>query len=649
MDEFELELKAAFLDEAAQLLADTEQCFLSLEASPEDSGIIDKIFRLAHNLKGSSKAVGFDQMGAFAHEFESLLLKIKNGEIKANLGVVSLLLLCNDHIREMVDGLKADLTAVFDSQALLGQIHNAMTGISDSPAAMPETEVEGNHESAEVNGDEFAESSENSEQNFEAQHTEAAFSDRNFTDDNFSDNNFTDNNFTDDFNLNSQKPEESVPGNFLDAGDTQEKSVEQNVLTKSLDSIPSPAKNSETKVPLKAGASDESIRVSLARLETLLNFVGEVVILQTVLKEQTQNSSDFIRKTVNHISKVTKEVQDIAMSLRMVPLKQTFQKMQRIVRDTSSSLGKKVNFIIEGDDTEVDKTVLESINDPLVHLVRNAVDHGVEDNAKRLANGKSEVGTIVLRAYHQSGKLVIEVKDDGGGIDPMVLRNKAVEKGIIHANAELSRQEMLQLVFAPGFSTKAVVTDVSGRGVGMDVVRTNIEALQGEVLIDTEIGLGTTFKVVLPLTLAIIEAMVVTCDEHRFVIPLSHVYESVPVTDKEVHSATGFGEILLLRGENLPLLKLSQLLGKKPKDAKKGGIGLVIRNGHQPYAIIVDDILGQQQVVVKKLGNEVSGLKGFSGSAILGDGKPALILDLSELVTTGSGTKKANESRRLAV
>jgi two-component system chemotaxis sensor kinase CheA len=308
--------------------------------------------------------------------------------------------------------------------------------------------------------------------------------------------------------------------------------------------------------------------------------------------------------------------------------------MQRIVRDTSSDLGKKVNLILEGEDTELDKTILERISDPLVHLIRNACDHGIESPTQRVAAGKGETGTLKLSAFHQSGKLVIKISDDGAGIDPEILRRKASEKKIISPNAQLTDKEAISLIFHPGFSTKAVVTDVSGRGVGMDVVKFNIESIQGEVLIDTEVGKGTTFKILLPLTLAIIDAMVVKLNDLRYVIPLSHIQESVKLEQKDVKKTTGLGEILLLRGDNIPLFHLTDLLIKKNtlKNENAHSIAVVIKSSQETFAVIVDDIIGQYQVVIKKLGSEIQELKGIAGSAILGDGKPALILELAELV-----------------
>jgi two-component system chemotaxis sensor kinase CheA len=410
-----------------------------------------------------------------------------------------------------------------------------------------------------------------------------------------------------------------------------------------------PPKDVKKAPPMGQGAVDESIRVSLSRVEKLLNFVGEMVILQAVLREQAADSnSHLLKRTVHQLGKVTKEVQDMSMSLRMVPLKPTFQKMQRIVRDTAGALGKTVQLILVGEDTELDKTVLERINDPLVHLVRNSVDHGVENADVRRSRGKTPDGHVTLSAYHQSGKLVIEVKDDGGGLDPEKLKNIATQKGILKPGAVLTEKEAYNLIFAPGFSTKAEVTDISGRGVGMDVVRTNIQELNGEIQIESEIGKGTTFKIFLPLTLAIIDGMVIKLGDERFVIPLSHVHESVKPNIEDIKFTTGMGEVFMLRGENLPMYRLSHLLGRKSTLESHEMIAVVVRTGEIPFAILIDDIIGQYQVVIKQLGPEVQGIRGISGSTILGDGRPALILEPVDLVKRDrkSPAPRPTEARR---
>ncbi len=625
MDEFEIELKKGFLDEAAQMLTDSEQCFLELEANPSDRPTLEKIFRIAHNIKGSSKAVGFDQLGSFTHEFESLFLKVKNAEITITPGVISLLLRCNDQIKTIIDGLKDDLAATFELEDLLVEVRNATAGkLSESPAEAevlsPEAveEVMAEIEAAPV---EEVEAEEPVEEVFVS--GELSAEDRALLE-------------TFNSGLSAPAPVAAAPEAPIAPVVPIMAAAAEKSKTEAAKAKPAAA----AAAPATSGASEESIRVSLARLEKLINFVGEMSILQSVLQEQALSSeSQLLIKTSAQMGKVCKEVQDISMSLRMVPVKQTFQKMQRIVRDTSSILGKKVQLILEGEETELDKTVLEAIGDPLVHLVRNSVDHGIESAENREKSGKSEMGTVWLRAFHQSGKLVLEVKDDGGGINGQKLLAKAIEKGVLKPGTTLSDKDAVNLIFHPGFSTKSEVSEVSGRGVGMDVVKTNIEQLQGEVTVETEIGKGTTLRIQLPLTLAIIDGMIVEnrvgTKTERFVVPLSHVHESVKPKPGELHLKTGIGEVLQLRGEVMPTFRLSNLLGKGGKGENKEQIALIFRNQETPFAVMVDDILRQQQVVVKQLSIELKSTKGFSGSAILGDGKPALILEMPELVATG--------------
>jgi two-component system chemotaxis sensor kinase CheA len=591
MDDFETEIKLGFLEEATQLLADTEQCFLSLETSSGDPTILEKIFRLAHNLKGSAKAVGFEELSHFTHQLESLLLKMKNGEIAIQSAAVDLLLRANDHIRIMLEGLRVSLTATFDSTSLLAEIAAAIRG--ELPAVQ-ETAVD----SALVEEVEATPPSQ-------------------------------------DLFPEEDPVVEPAPIAVLETVAVPLSTPTTPAMAPAKLSMVEPAQNEAPKIQ---APPDESIRVSFSRLERLLNFVGELVILQTMLREQgAKIDSPLVRRTIEHLGKVTKEVQDISMSLRMVPLKQTFQKMQRIVRDTARTLDKKINLELSGEDTEVDKTLLEKLGDPLVHMIRNAVDHGIETTEKRRAANKSETGTIRLAAFHRSGSLVIEIRDDGAGLDAERLKAKAIEKGILKPGVQMSDREAHMLIFASGFSTKTEVTDVSGRGVGMDVVRTNITQLQGEIQIETEIGKGSCFRIILPLTLAIIDSMVIRSAQDQYVIPLSHVQESLLPSPKDIKQTTNLGDILILRGENMPIFKLSELLGAPPAKTNVNSIAIVVRTLEQPFAVFVDDIIGQQQVVVKALGQELRHVKGFSGSAILGNGRPALILELSDLVTKIKG------------
>lgn len=607
MDEFEKEVKTDFLFEATQLLNDAEQAFLALEGNKDNPDLMNEIFRLAHNLKGTSRAVGFGDVAEFTHEWENLILKIKEGKIAVTDSIVSLLLECNDHVSIMIKMLTMDMDSKFDSKEIISKIHLALEGnyVADNVQATAPSEVFNEVPSADMFEEEaIAEADAEILKNFES-------------------------------NLQS---------NPMSVEQTEERAKSFFPSEHKKEVAAQEAQHTEAKKPQDnkgkgPAVEDDNIRVSLSRVEKLNDVVGELVIIQTVLNQHREEiQSPLMLKSLSQLSKLSKEIQNISMSLRMIPLKQTFQKMQRIVRDTSKALNKKVHLELIGDETEIDKTVLEHLSDPLVHIVRNAVDHGLEATEGRLAAGKSEEGRVTLKAYHEGNNLVIEIKDDGKGINPKIIREKAIEKKVITANQHLSDEDLVNLVFHPGFSTKSEVSEISGRGVGMDVVKTNIEKLSGEVKITTEVGIGSTFRVVLPLTLAIIEGMVTKIGDERYIIPLAQIYESLSPTKEIIHHVNGVGECLNLRGQVLPLMRVSKALGRTTKDRPATEqIAIIVNSEERNFAVLVDDITHQQQVVIKKLGEEIVNQKGFMGSSILGDGRPAFILDLIELY---SGTMK---------
>ena len=614
MEDFEIELKNTFLEEASQLISDVEQCFLDLEGAPTDPAMIGKIFRLAHNLKGSANGVGLIHVGDVTHHLESLLLLIKNGEITPDQGIVNLLLRSTDHIAKMIETLKGDLNAQFDNAGIIAELEFAAKNkavLGAAPAGATPAAPAAKPLINDVPG-------------------LTLFDDSDV--------------FVPDAAPATAATVTASVAVIASTSGTPAAHGKADEAPKA--SAPTPPAQKQG----QAAAADEGIRVSLIRVEKLIDFVGEIVILHSVLRDQASSSNNLLlRKTVDQIGKVTKEVQDLSMSLRMVPVKPLFQKLQRIVRDTSGALSKDIKFNMIGADTELDKTVLERINDPLVHLIRNSCDHGVESTEDRLKSGKDRQGNVTLAAYRQSGKLVFEVKDDGAGLNPKKLMAIAEKKGVIAPGTVLSDKDAMALIFAPGFSTKEQVTDISGRGVGMDVVRTNIEQMQGQILIDSEIGRGTTFKVLLPLTLAIIDGMVVRIDSQRFVIPLAQVHETVRMSSSEIKHTTGLGEILLLRGENIPIYDCGVMLGRRSEGTSSSeAIAIIIRTMDKPYAVVVDDILGRYQVVTKQLGVEVQNLKGISGSTILGDGKPALILEVDDLVKNQARSSGSTSNLRAA-
>ncbi|MBI5193564.1 MAG: chemotaxis protein CheA [Nitrospirae bacterium] len=379
-----------------------------------------------------------------------------------------------------------------------------------------------------------------------------------------------------------------------------------------------------------------AIKVDIEKVDCLVNLVGELVITHTLISQNsstTQLSGQSVSKDIAHLGKITRDIQDQVMSMRMMPLKQTFQKMMRVVRDVAKKAGKNVDLIISGEDTELDKTVIEEISDPLVHILRNSVDHGIEAPEERKNKGKSEKGTVHLNAFHRGGNIVIEISDDGKGLNRERIIEKALERGLINDPTDVSEQQIYQLIFYPGFSTAEKVTDISGRGVGMDVVRKNIEKLRGRIDIQSKENQGTNISITLPLTLAIIDGMVVQTGIERYIIPTLSIEESLRPKKEELITVQERGELCNLRGSLLPILRLNKLYKKKddhknPCDA----LLVVVENDGMRACILVDELIGQQQVVIKTLGDTFKDVKGIAGGAILGDGKVGLILDVRGLI-----------------
>jgi two-component system chemotaxis sensor kinase CheA len=383
-------------------------------------------------------------------------------------------------------------------------------------------------------------------------------------------------------------------------------------------------------------ATSQTVRVNTEKLDSIMDVVGELVIVQSQLVETARLHAEDgspLQRNVSQLGRITKELQRTAMALRMIPIKPTFQKMERLVRDLARDFDKKVSFVTAGDETELDRTVVEEIGDPLVHMVRNALDHGLETTAGRLAAGKPETGTVTLRAYHQGGSIVIELQDDGRGMDPDRIYKKAVEKGVVPAGAVLSREEIFALIFAPGFSTAEKVTAVSGRGVGMDVVKRNISKLRGKIEIDSTLGQGSTFKIKLPLTMAIIDGLVVRVGADRFILPSTSVQMALRPAKENISTIYGQGEVLDLRGRLLPLHRLHRSF-RIAADAQQpwDGIVVIVESSGKSWALLVDEMINKQEVVIKNLGAFMAGLPGVSGGAILGDGNIALILDPGSLL-----------------
>ena len=387
--------------------------------------------------------------------------------------------------------------------------------------------------------------------------------------------------------------------------------------------------------PRRGTAEKETVRVDKDRLDKLVDTIGELVIAQSMAQEELLDlarRTGTAPRTLDELAKIARDLQELSLSLRMVPLQGTFQKLTRLVRDLSKKMGKPVDLEVHGEETELDKTVVDQLGDPLLHMVRNAIDHGLEPAADRVAAGKPAAGRVGLRAYHQGGRVYIELSDDGRGLDRDRIVRKAVEKGIIPDGAKLTDAEAYALIFEPGFSTAAAVTDVSGRGVGMDVVRRNVEALQGTIQINTRLGRGTTFTIRLPLTLAIMDGLMVKLGGEVYVLPLLSVVESFRPQPDAVRRVAGRGEVVTARGEVVPLLRLYQLLNQSGAETDPGrGLVVLVEDQGKRVAVLVDELLGQMQAVVKSLDANYQRVEGLAGATILGDGRVAMILDVNGL------------------
>ncbi len=576
MFDFEDDLKLAFLDEAQSLLDETEAAFISLDEGDRSPELIDKIFRLAHNFKGSAKTVGLVHLSNFGHLFEEVLTQLKKGALTPEKAVCTVLLTTLDNFKAYVAGLKVDLTYVHDVSEIslkLNALKDGTSAVAAMAVAPPEIEV--GESRAEVEPAELAKAKEVA--NFQAE----------------------------------------------PLIETRVKAVEE-----------------------------ETLKVGRKKLDTLLNLIGELVVNQSMVagfRDQNDLQNPMAIQTLNVMEKIVLDIQGISTALRMTPISPLFQKLKRIARDAGQNLEKTIQFVTEGEHVEVDKIVLEKISDPLTHLVRNAVDHGIETDSERMACGKSAKSIVTLSSVQKEDRIVITLSDNGRGMNPQKLIAKAVEKGLIPANEKLSDEQAYSLIFKPGFSTKEQVTDMSGRGVGMDVVQTAISALHGHISIATKFGEGTQFTISLPLSMSIIAGMLVGIDQKKYVVPISQLVETVELNHFRIESSTGRGQMFKLREDVIPLYSLPRLL--HPSIFAANEFGAVRESSHRPalitalngkkFAFEIDQIFGQQQIVLKKLGYEIQELPGIVAGAILNTGEPGFVLNLADFLHEGSASEAA--------
>lgn len=692
-----------FYEESYEGLDAMEQGLLEMDVEAPDDEVINTIFRAAHSIKGGSGTFGFNQVAEFTHVVETLLDEVRSGDRAMNQSIMDLLLVSVDCIRSLLQDLQAgddqDLTQATDLKSQFEAILNGESASSESvgevnsedntaePIAnegggkgykihfVPEETLlqTGNEPTrmfrqlAEVS-DDCIEVSANLERlpSLTAMNPEHCYLAWDITINKAIDRSEIDEVF--EWVIDDA---EVVITEFDLSGSTIEEQIEEPIaqaVSSEVESIaPEPAadkapvENTAEKEPAKAKAKakastpeSSSIRVSIDKVDSLINMVGELVITQSMLGQLGQNFDitrvQRLQEGLAQLEHNTRELQESVMKIRMMPISFVFSRFPRLVRDVSRTLDKKIDLVLSGENTELDKTVMEKIGDPMVHLIRNSIDHGIEMPDVRIAAGKPETGTVELNAFHQSGNIVIEIKDDGAGLNKERIQQKAIENGLIDESTTLADEQIFDLIFQPGFSTADAVSDLSGRGVGMDVVRRNIASLNGSIEVSSETGKGSRFVIRLPLTLAILDGQLVKVGEEIFIFPLVSIVESIQMDDTAINNVGGHSDVLQLRDEYVPIVQLHEIFSvNKDEPPADDNIVVVVETDGEKVGVVVDELLGQQQVVIKSLEENFKKVEGISGATILGDGTVALIVDVSGLSKmSGTSIKQIDSAHKAA-
>nr|WP_314089906.1 chemotaxis protein CheW [uncultured Campylobacter sp.] len=638
------EIMEDFLVEAFELVEQIDHDLIELESNPEDLELLNRIFRVAHTVKGSSSFLNFDILTKLTHHMEDVLNKARRNELKITPDIMDVVLESVDMMKGLLHGIR-DSGNDTDVGIEIEDICKRLTAISEGEApsaaaskpapAAPEPVVETPKEpEPEPVSDENLSNLSDDEVEAEIERL-----------------------------LKVRKAEDQARrAQKVAAGEAPKPAAPaapQASAPSNSAPAPKPApakpanKKEDKKVPAPssgASADEQTIRVEVKRLDHLMNLIGELVLGKNrLLKiyddvEERYEGEKFLEElnqVVSSLSLVTTDIQLAVMKTRMLPIAKVFNKFPRMIRDLSRELNKQIDLEITGEETELDKSIVEQIGDPLVHMIRNSCDHGIEDGATRLAAGKPEKGTIQLKAYNEGNHIVVEITDDGKGLDADMLKARSIEKGIITEREAdtMSDKEAFGLIFKPGFSTAAKVTNVSGRGVGMDVVKTNIEKLNGIIDIESEVGKGTTMKLKIPLTLAIIQSLLVGAQEEFFAIPLASVLETVRVPIDDIYTIDG-KNVLRLRDEVLSLVKLSDIFGvKQVFDGGDQTYVVVIGVAEAKLGIIVDSLVGQEEIVIKSMGDYLQNIPGIAGATIRGDGRVTLIIDVGMMMEMAKDIK----------
>lgn len=683
MDELQ-QFRETYITECFELLGDMEERLLRLDPEAASNDELNAIFRCAHSIKGGAGAFGFSGIANFTHVLETLLDMMRENKIAATSEVVNVLLKSQDVVTQMVRAASESRTMPDDfGSDIVEQLQTFIGGDAHgnhapTPVATAATPVSGKTKTRYMislkpkpemltHGNEplliMRELASLGEINLETDTSEVPTLDVLDPERCYLSWKITLESEEDRARINEvfEFVEEdcilSITEEILESAplaSTDE--AEAEAATPQTANAAAPvAKAAGNAAPAQGGGgaapAATSIRVDIDKVDKLINMVGEVVIIQAMLVAQTRDLAEQefpeLKRGINEMLTHTRELQEAVMAIRMQPVKSIFSRMPRIVRDLCQQLNKDVQLEISGELTEVDKTIIEQLSDPLTHMIRNAVDHGVEKPDVREEAGKPRQGTVKLGAEHRGGRIIIELEDDGAGINPEKILKKAKEKGVIAQDAIMTESEIQQLIFAPGFSTAEVVSNVSGRGVGMDVVKKNIEALGGSVFIQSEMGKGSKFTIALPLTLAILDGMIVRVAEENYIIPINNIIETMRPHERAVQHVADGSTVINVRGEFIPVLYLYRLFNIPGacKDAHKALVVLV-ESGSRTLGLVVDELVGQQQVVIKSLEQNTDAIKGISGATILGDGKVSLILDTAALTSLEYANKNAESGKK---
>ncbi|WP_202708766.1 chemotaxis protein CheA [Sporosalibacterium faouarense] len=671
-----------FIEEAKEHLLSMNESLLELEKNPNDKDLLNQIFRVSHTVKGMAGTMGFSKVSNLTHEMENLLHAVRNGEKEITSEIIDILFECFDALEEYVTnisttGEEGDLETEHLVQALNDILNNKSSKVEGSNNESIETadnkiQVSSNGVKLE-NANEYVLNVLNKakEKDLNAfkvdvtvdescmlkaarafivfnkleRHSEIIQSNPPAED-------IEDEKFEDSFSIvlvtrtNKKEIEDDIMSiseinnvvvSSIDLGEIEDS--QENIEGRE-DEKPKEEESDEKEIEIKSqdkkkttNRFGKTVRVDIDRLDNLMNLVSELIIIKTRMEDIGESSErQNMNEAIEYLERITTNLHDAVMKVRMVPIERVFNRFPRMVRDLSKELGKSINLEMSGEETEVDRTVIDEIGDPLIHLIRNSIDHGIEGPEERTKNGKDEEGTVKLIAYPDGNNVVIEVADDGKGIDIEKVKQKAISKGVISKDQakNLSKEESVELLFSAGFSTADQISDISGRGVGLDVVKTKIESIGGNVEVETNTNKGSKFIIRLPLTLAIIQALLIKLQDEIYAIPISSIREISPISSKDITKVQD-QEVVLFRNRTLPIVRLNKKLGLEQKKDKEELIAVIVKKGDKEAGVIVDNLIGQQEIVIKSLGKYLTGIKYIAGATILGNGEISLILDVNSL------------------